>query len=287
MKDIPVRKIATPQKIENPQGRFSIRAISDVIRGKDIVHDLHRHDFYFILAVEQGSGMHNIDFTGFKVGNNSVFILRPGQVHQLELKSNSTGFLIEFDVNFYKPSDSTTVERLKKATRKNMCNPGADKFASMFASLSSIFREFNNRQEGYVEVIKANLDVFFIEYIRQSQNTHSDEQSTSTYAQERFDEFTELLESRISELKTVSQYADFLSLSPYQLNAITKAMVGKTVSDLINDQILLESKRYLLATSSQVKDIAYHLGYEDVSYFIRFFKKHTDLSPEAFRQKFK
>jgi AraC family transcriptional regulator, transcriptional activator of pobA len=287
MKDIPVRKIATAQKIEVPQGRFSIRAISDVLKGKDIIHDLHRHDFYFILAVDHGSGIHEIDFTQFKVGDNSVFILRPGQVHQLELKNHSTGFLIEFDATFYKPNDNTTVERLKKATRKNACNVEAEKFTTMFGSLSSIFREFNDRHEGYIEVIKANLDVFLIEYIRQSQNSKPKEKTANTYSQERFEELTELLESRISELKTVSQYADILSLSPYQLNAITKTIIGKTVSDLINDQILLEAKRYLLATSNQVKDIAYHLGYEDVSYFIRFFKKHINLSPEAFRQKFK
>jgi AraC family transcriptional regulator, transcriptional activator of pobA len=63
--------------------------------------------------------------------------------------------------------------------------------------------------------------------------------------------------------------------------------VGKTVSALINEQIILEAKRYLLATHNQVKDIADHLGYEDVSYFIRFFKRHTGHSPEAFRKNFK
>ena len=74
-----------------------------------------------------------------------------------------------------------------------------------------------------------------------------------------------------------------LNLSTYQLNAITKTTLGKTCSDLINEYIILESKRYLLATSNQVNQIAYHLGYEDVSYFIRFFKKHTGYSPETFR----
>ena len=81
--------------------------------------------------------------------------------------------------------------------------------------------------------------------------------------------------------------SDLLRLSSYQLNAITKASVGKTVSDLINEQIILEAKRYLLATPYQIKDVADHLGYEDVSYFIRFFKKHTGNSPEAFRKNFK
>ncbi len=287
MKDIPVRKIATPQKIENPQGRFSVRTVTEVLKGEDMVHDLHRHDFYFILAINKGKGIHEIDFTKYDVIDRTIFILRPGQVHQLELKSNSSGYLIEFDGTFYKPSDSITVERLKKATKKNVCQFKADITKSIFTPLDTIFKEFSNRQEGYIDVIKANLDIFFIEYIRQSKNEQPASTGTNTYNQERFDELRDLLESKIGQLKTVSQYAELLSLSAYQLNAITKAMVGKTVSDMINDQILLEAKRYLLATSSQVKDIAYHLGYEDVSYFIRFFKKHTNTSPEVFRQKFK
>ena len=287
MKNIPVRKIATSQKIENPQGKFSIRPVSDILKGEDIIHDLHRHDFYFILAIDKGDGIHEIDFTKFDVVNMSVFILRPGQVHYLELKKNSQGFLIEFDAAFYKPNDPNAVERLKKATKKNFCKVNSDKFNLLFASLNNIYREFTDKQEDYIEVIKANLDIFFIEHIRQSQRIDHTNQHSNNYNQERFEELTELLESRIAELKTVSQYAEILNLSVYQLNAITKAIVGKTVSDLINDQILLEAKRYLLATSNQVKDIAYHLGYEDVSYFIRFFKKHTNSSPEAYRQKFK
>ena len=97
----------------------------------------------------------------------------------------------------------------------------------------------------------------------------------------------ELLRTNVTTHKQVSQYTDLLNLSTYQLNAITKATVDKPASELINEQIVLEAKRYLLATTDQVKDIADHLGYEDISYFIRFFKKHTGHSPEAFRKNFK
>ena len=94
----------------------------------------------------------------------------------------------------------------------------------------------------------------------------------------------EQLGKHITNLKQVSQYADLLNLSSYQLNSITKTTIGKAASVLINEQIILEAKRYLLATPNQVKDIADHLGFEDISYFIRFFKKHTGYSPEAFRK---
>ena len=53
---------------------------------------------------------------------------------------------------------------------------------------------------------------------------------------------------------------------------------------LLNQQLVLEAKRNLLATTSQIKEIAFQLGYEDPSYFSRFFKKHTGHTPEDFRQ---
>ncbi len=97
----------------------------------------------------------------------------------------------------------------------------------------------------------------------------------------------ELLEKHIATNKQVANYTDMMNLSPYQLNEITKSSIGKTASEMINEHILLETKRYLLATPNQIKDIADQLGFEDPSYFIRFFKKHTGQSPQEFRNNFK
>ncbi len=157
------------------------------------------------------------------------------------------------------------------------------RFKKLQAILSQIFEEYMDKEDGYLDMIKASLEIFFIEFVRQSPNPNSISQNISSYNQERFEEFLACLDKHITTHKQVSDYTNKMSLSPYQLNEITKAAVGKTPSELINEQIILEAKRYLLATPNQVKDIADHLGYEDVSYFIRFFKKHTSLSPEAFR----
>jgi AraC family transcriptional activator of pobA len=286
MKNIPVRKIKPTNEPASP-GQFKIRALADVLGGNDLVHDLHRHDFYFILAVDRGAGTHGIDFTRYDVRDHSIFMLRPGQVHQLELKAGSTGFLIEFDPAFYHPADSLPKQRLIRAGQKNVCAVEDGRFEKLLAILTNIFNEFSGKQEGYMEVIKASLDIFFIEFLRQSRNLADASAPTDSYAQERLEAFLELLSTHLAERKQVSQYAGLLNLSTYQLNAISKATVGKPASELINEQIVLEAKRYLLATSSQVKDIADHLGYDDISYFIRFFKKHTGSSPEAFRKNFK
>jgi len=287
MKNIPVRHIKSSQKETDFSNGFNIRNARDVLAGKDLVQELHRHDYFYILALEKGSGSHEIDFKSYEVCDYSIFFLRPGQVHQLKLKAISSGYLMQFNTDFYYPNDLPSVQLLRKASNKNLCQLDAKKVKKLLTILTYIFEEYSDKQEGYQEVIRANLGIFFIELLRHQQNKTSLSMSTKIYPQERIDELLQLLETHIYTHRQVSQYAEMLNISSYQLNAITKATLGKNCSQLINEYIILESKRLLLATSNQVNQIAYELGYEDVSYFIRFFKKQTGFTPEALRNNFK
>ncbi|MDR6809587.1 AraC-like DNA-binding protein/mannose-6-phosphate isomerase-like protein (cupin superfamily) [Dyadobacter sp. BE34] len=284
MKSIPVRHIAQTHQDQHDHGRFSIRELSAVLKGEDLVHDLHRHDFYFILAIEQGQGVHEIDFIKYDVHDNAIFILRPGQVHHLWLAANSRGYLLEFDNSFYKAHSPSTEAQWKRATSQNYRQVDQIRFKKLISYLSSSFCEYTFREDGYLPAIKASIELFMIEFARQSPTPAKGASAIPTYTQERYEELLRLLESNITQIKSVAEYAKMANLSIYQLNAITKASVGKTTADLINEQIILEAKRFLLATSNQIKDIAWHLGYEDTSYFIRFFRKQTGYSPEAFRK---
>lgn len=282
---IPVRNItsSTAQSV----GRFNIRKVEDILSGKDLKHDIHRHNFFFLLALTRGEGIHEIDFVQYKVINRSIFFLRPGQIHQLELKAGALGYLLEFDFDFYAQSNKTSAHRLRKASNTHFYVLDENQIAKLNSILSHIHDEFTNKREFYVEVIISNLEIFFIELVRQSSERNSGAMTSRFYIQERFEEFMELIETHIITHKHVSQYTELMLLSPYQLNQMTKTVVGKTASQLINEQIILEAKRFLIATPDQVKEVADHLGYEDVSYFIRFFKKHTGHSPDAFRRNLK
>lgn len=286
MKQIPIRQISSAYLSSETTKRFTIRQIQDIIGEHDLKHDLHRHDFFFILALQNGEGIHEIDFTPHKALSHSIFFLRPGQVHQLELKVGCTGFLVEFNTEFYNPTSKSSIQRLRKGSSKNYCKLDLNRFEKIHNTLTSIFLEYTNKEEGYTDIIKANLDIFFIEFLRQSLSPNGPSTTVNPYLQERLEEFLELMDIHITTCKLSSQYAGLMNLSLYQLNEITKTNLGKITSELINERITLEAKRYLLATSDQIKDIADLLGYEDVSYFIRFFKKHTGYSPEVFRKNF-
>ena len=285
MKTIPIRKITaniTDQKLSQD---FSIRKIQELFNGKDLIQDTHIHDFFSIIALNRGKGKHVIDFTTYKVGNCSVYFLRPGQVHQLMLDTGCTGFLLQFRKDFYYTNTKSSILLLRRTSKNSFYQFTTASFKKPLSILSNIFQEYTDKKENYSEVIKADLSLFFIELLRQ---INEDKPNNSrSFNENRLDEFTELLETHIATKKQVSQYAEMLNLSPYQLNSLTKSGLGKKCSEVIDEQIILESKRYLLATSNQVKEIAYNLGYEDVSYFIRFFKKHTSYSPDSFRHNFR
>lgn len=285
MERIPIRHLSTTSAEPDLFGNFGIRKIVDLLGEKDMLQELHRHDFFYILVLENGKGHHEIDFRPYTVTDHTVFFMRPGQVHQIELKAGSTGYLIHFRDEFYLPHDQNAGQLLRKLSQRNHYELNADQFPKLMRVLLPVFQEYTDQQEQYQEVIKANMGIFFIELFRAQNSSPADQ--GSLYNQERLEQLLSLLERHVFSHKQVAEYAEMLNLSTYQLNAITKTMLGKTCSELINEYLVLEAKRYLLATSNQVNQIAYSLGYQDVSYFIRFFKKYTGHSPEAFRQNFR
>lgn len=283
MSTIPIRQI-TPSPVEPKISQtFRIREVRKILGGKDMFQDTHRHNFFFVLALKNGLGKHTIDFVSYEVRNNCIFVMRPGQVHQLELRAGSEGYLMEFNLEFYHLNERGTSKILRKATTANLCEVSDSAFDKLDLILQYIHQEYQDAKEGYNEVIRAQLDVFFIEFVRNRKQNKADERSEYAYEQERYDEFMHLIETNVATKKQVTEYAEMLNISGYQLSAITKNLLGKTPSDVIKEYIILEAKRYLLATTDQVNQIAWNLGYEDPSYFIRFFKKHTGFSPDVFR----
>jgi AraC family transcriptional regulator, transcriptional activator of pobA len=283
MKKIPVRHI----KDSFFEDRFSIRAIEPLVAKGDLIHELHRHDFYFVLFIKNGNGEHEIDFVKYAVKDFSVFFIRPGQVHQLKLQKDSSGFMIQFTSDFYVPKEVPALQVLRKVSNKNYCQISETRIEQIYLLLNSIFQEFTQKQERHIEVIKSYLNILFISIARQSPHPHKIPNEAKLYDQERLEELQDLLEKNIHTKRQVNDYAEMLSMTPYQLNAITKASLKKTVSELINEYIILEAKRMLIGTVNQVNQVADTLGYDDPSYFIRFFKKQTGLTPESFRQNFK
>lgn len=282
MQKIQIRNLKEP----NLSGSFAMSHLDALLAECDMLERIHRHNFYFLLAIEKGVGEHQIDFTNYPIKDYSIFFLRPGQVHQLVLKAGSKGYLMGCVPSFISTENKQKRHAFRVSGLNNYYQLDTKTYQKYIPILERIFNEYTNKELMYMESIQASLDHLFIELFRHTKNTQNSTGSNA-YAQELLEEFLEMIETHIRENKHVSYYAQKLKLTPYQINAITKKKLGKTCSQLINERITLEAKRNLIASTSQVKEIAYHLGFEDPSYFIRFFKKQTGQTPESFRQNFK
>ncbi len=273
MQTIPVRHIAAMP------AAFFIRDVAEMMGGRDMIQDIHRHDFFFLLALKKASGSHEIDFEPYTVNDHCVFLLRPGQVHQLVLHSPCEGYLLHFTPDFYHSP------LLREASMQNAWQLDSRQWSALYPLLQHIFQENRQQEDKYLDAIRASLDLFFIGLLRRRQQAPA--APGDSYIQQRYHELIALLETHLSHHKQVAWYAAQLHLSIYQLNNITKTAAGKNCSELINNCIILEAKRLLLATPAQVKEIACQLGYEDASYFVRFFRKHTGHAPQKYRQHFR
>lgn len=83
---------------------------------------------------------------------------------------------------------------------------------------------------------------------------------------------------------TITQFADELAITPVHLNRICQSVAGKSASQLVQEHILDEARKYLTYTTYSVSEIAYLLHFEYPNYFAKFFRKHMGLSPTEFRE---
>lgn len=97
--------------------------------------------------------------------------------------------------------------------------------------------------------------------------------------------FKQLLETNYRISKRPSDYAEKLNISTSYLNECIKNTTGYSVSQYIQDRIILEAKRLLYHTDKSVKEIAFELGYADYPYFTRLFSKVAGMSALSFRNK--
>lgn len=83
--------------------------------------------------------------------------------------------------------------------------------------------------------------------------------------------------------RNVSFYADKMHLSPQHLSTTIKKITGKTLTDIISSFIINDAKAKLKSTEMTIQEIAYSLNFPDISFFGKYFKRYTGMSPKQYR----
>jgi AraC-like DNA-binding protein len=248
----------------------------------------HTHDFYFILFVDQGSGIHLIDCEKHETPGYSVFFITPGQCHAYDPRLMS-GYAISFKADFYRlnktidkiydfPFFHTTLR--SPALRISMENERIPYL------LKNMHQEFLNNEFGKQSLIRSSLEILLVELSRLYGVEEIKKETIAQTDTKRIRKLECLIDTNFLDNRSVSFYADKLNLTSRHLNNIVKTGTGSTISEMINSRVLAEAKRMLLNSDDTVAEIAWKLNFSDKAYFHRLFKARTNYTPEGFREKF-
>lgn len=102
--------------------------------------------------------------------------------------------------------------------------------------------------------------------------------------EEIFYRFVHLVERDYTAARTVQHYADELCLSPKHLSTVVKLVSGLTAGDWITNYVVTSAKVLLRSTAKPIREIAEELNFPSLSFFGKYFKKHTAMSPQAYRK---
>ncbi len=248
----------------------------------------HRHNYYTVLWARNACGKHQIDYKEYLIKPNIVFFVSPGQVHNVITKPYPQGWVILFTRGFLQQnyisedfikniglfSDITDTPPLviNEETEKRL--------VEIAQHLGNTFKEDNPFK---LDVIASYLKLFLVECNRLADEKTSQSNHTLQAGRLILKNFKELLDKKFSEWHRVSYFAEALSISPDYLNNVVKSSTGKTAKGFIQERILLEAKRLGLHTEMSSKQIAYQLGFDDPSYFSKFYKNIEGRSFRDFR----
>lgn len=253
----------------------------------------HIHSFYQVIWFKNGKGKHFVDFKKYDVSDNIIFLIAKNQVHYFDHNIHYQGVLIHFNETFFIQNDNDTDFFLKyglfnNAYRQPSCRIGKSIALVLEEYIAQIQRELmNNNVFGKEELLRSYLRSFLIQIQRKKNESDKGKGKMIPAIDKRrrqLIKFINLIENNYNKGLTVTEYAALLFISSRTLSALTGDLLNKTPSHMIQERIVMQAQRLLLHSNLTISQIAYNLGFDDPSYFVKYFKKHTNASPSEFRK---
>lgn len=248
----------------------------------------HRHNYFVIVWVKKGSGIHLIDLDKFELQDNSVYCITPGQVHLLSINGPAEGYVISFTAEFMGLAEENcdllfNTGLFNTVTNSPVINVNDDMKVEMEDMAEKMVKEYANFFLLRSEILKGYLKIFLIYLTRQFER--SSQAETQSKNIDLVKKFLSLIEKDFISKRMVTDYAEKLIVTPNHLNEVVKKVTGFPASHHIQQRIVLEAKRQAAYSSLTMKEIAYQLGFDDTAHFSKFFKNVSGDSFTNFKKK--
>ena len=285
--DIPQIAFQPQEWIRSPIEVVDLRNL--VERKGDLDHDPeqpHRVGFNILLFIEQGHGTHFLDFKHHEFGPGTVICIQQHQVHAFALSAQLVGKMVLFPRDFIEQVHShIRVPLFGAATLQR------DYCPLISLTPSTVKRCFTLINEIETETRATNSSDIIIHHLfaallhmtfRQSDAT--DNPNQYTHHSDRLVRFSRLIESQYFRTRNASDYAEQLHITYKTLNQLCRKELGLSAKQVIDNYVLLEAKRRLSIEDNPIQRIAEELGFDEVTNFVKFFKKHQGDTPSQFRK---
>lgn len=273
----------TPAHHSTPSSQFRVFKLKthELKTHKDIT----KRKWHTFIYVTGGNGVLQIDFNEHVAIRNKIFFIENYKYWSWVKVELLDGVMVQFTDSFYnhiytgnpkiKSDQSLTGDFLPfiKIEKKNE--------KSWRSVIDNILNEDLHSKENSKEIICLSLKILILMYHRNAFSNGT--MIISDRKKQLLGEFRKLVNSKFLEWKNPKDFAIQLNITPNYLNALCKETYYKTVSEIIQERVILEAKRLLAHTGLSVSEISYKLGFNDNSYFGRYFKKKVGIPPEKYR----
>ncbi|AUC85804.1 hypothetical protein CW731_11125 [Polaribacter sp. ALD11] len=290
---MPISNLKTHYARNFQKSNFNILKLEDLFKAENTnaITKNHKVDFYTLLFFTNGIGKHSIDFTDFNYRSGSILSIRKDQIHKFYLNKETEGFLLCFKEEFLN-SYLNTIEVARSIQMFNelLISPKTqlreNDLAGVLRLVMAIENEiFNIRDKFSIQIIRSLIHLLITLIYRIKAEGHNKIQ-LNKYVKE-FIKFQNLLEKNYTETKKVFDYAIKLGFSTKKLNTIVKFVTNKSAKNFIDDTVIVKVKSTLLHSNFSIKEVAFKTGFNDPTSLYKYFKKHTNSTPEEFRKQYK
>ena len=253
------------------------------------IADPHRNENYQIIFIRSGTTICKIDMQSYNLSEKHIGYIYPGQIYQILPSTKADGFILSFTRDFFHLS-------VKRSLLGNQANLLGTKNSSQFLIddfvkddlheiVTRIEKELSSARPLKYEVLKGLLRILLIHFSRISNGIMIGPSPDKNYKTVK--NFFLMLEEKYRTNRMATDYSDALAVTTNFLNALLKKNTGFTTSYHIHQRILTEAKRLTVYSDITMKEIAYHLGFEDSAHFSKFFKKVAGESFKEFKKNIK
>lgn len=279
-----------PENFHQQLGHFNLFRLEPLIPGKPLSVPYRRRDFYKVMLVLGNSAVHYADRV-VEVKKQALCFSNPFIPYKWEhLDGIREGCYCIFNQYFFHQYGDLNQYSVFQPKGEHIFELTDEQVLFVKGIFERMFEEIGSDYVHKYDVLR-NLVFELLHFALKTQPTSMFEKQPMNASQRIATLFMELLERQfpIEEnhprvgLRSPSEFASQLNVHVNHLNRAVKETTEKTTSQLIAERILKEAKILLKHSQWNVSEIAFSLGFSEVTHFNNFFKKHVGTSPGKFR----